>query len=371
VVLRARKDTGDLAWGGLVAARRYAGERGDNTVMGPDVGWQINDQWRLRAQWLHARTTAQLDARGAELARGPEQDGDRWRLRVMRQTGAGETSFGVDDIGTGFRHDTGFVNQAGIRRLEAFQSWGWQALGPFNEFYVNVDAYQVRDRTSGAVVQEVLRPGIWFTAASNVEGSFNFLDHALMRTEATAPLLAERYLNANLTITPATWVPLLNTSLDLGRLADTAARPQGLGAPAGEVRPGGRFSLSARLRPLRALELEPSLNTAWLRRDGGITYRESVQQWLAVWHFNAQHNLRAIVQRSLLDRRSEPGVSGFGFTSRTDSLTYAFRHTAGTRLYVGATRSRANVLQAPSHTEAFVKLEVDADDLRALRQPHP
>lgn len=358
VVLRARKDTGELAWGGLVAARHYAGGRGDNTVLGPDVGLQINDQWRLRAQWLHSRTTALPGGPGLTLQRGPAQDGDRTRLRVMRQTGAGETSFGVDDITTGFRHDTGFVNQAGIRRLEAFQSWGWQGLGPFNDFYVNVDAYQVRDRVSGAVVQEVLRPGVWFTAASNLEASVNFFDHALLRTSAAAPALHERYVNANLTMTPATWFTLLNTTLDLGHLADTLA---------GEVRPGGRFNVSARLRPLAALELEPSLNTAWLRREGGLTYREAVQQWLAVWHFNARHNLRLISQRTVLDRRAEGAFPGFAFSNRTDSLTYAFRHTAGTRLYVGATRSRLGALQPQSHTEAFVKLELDADDVRALR----
>jgi hypothetical protein len=365
VVLRARKDTGELAWGGLVAARRYEQGRGDNTVLGPDVSWQMSDQWRARAQWLHSRSTALPDASGM-LQQGPAQDGDRVRLRVMRQTGQGETSFGVDDMGTGFRHDTGFVNQVGIRRLEAFQSWGWQGLGPFNEIYLNVDAYQVRDRLTGTVVQEVLRPGFWFTAASNMEGYFNFFGHAVTRTSARAQGLAERYVNAGLVVTPAPWFPLLDTSLDIGELADTAAGPVVDGTPQGLVRRGGRFNLSAKLRLLPPLELEPRLNTAWLRRDGQPAYRETVQQWLAVWHFNARHNLRAIVQRSVLDRRAEPGVDAVDALRRTESLTYAFRHTAGTRLYVGATRSRRGRVDPQSHTEAFVKLEMDADDLRAL-----
>jgi hypothetical protein len=373
VVLRVRKDTGDLAWGGLVAARRYEQGRGDNTVLGPDVSWQLSDQWRMRGQWLHARTTALPGANG-QLQRGAAQDGDRWRLRVMRQTGLGETSFGVDDMGTGFRHDTGFVNQVGIRRLEAFQSWGWQSLGPFNEFYANVDAYQVRDRVSGAVVQEVLRPGIWFTAASNLEAYANVFAHARMRTSAAAQALSERYLNVGLVMTPATWFPLVDASLDIGQLADTAAgplvggAPQGL-VPQGLVRKGGRFNLGAKLRPLPALELEPRVNTAWLQREGALTYRETVQQWLAVWHFNARHNLRAIVQRGALDRRAEPGLGAADALSRTESVTYAFRHTAGTRLYMGATRSRQGRAQPHSHTETFIKLEVDADDVLALHRP--
>jgi hypothetical protein len=132
------------------------------------------------------------------------------------------------------------------------------------------------------------------------------------------------------------------------------------------VRRSGRVNLSARLRPLRALELEPRINLAWLDRDATRTCRETAQQWLAVWRFDARHNLRAIVQRSALDRRAEPGVTAADSLSRTESLTYSWRHGAGTRLYVGATRTRQG-RQAPSReTEPFIKLELDAGDLRAL-----
>lgn len=356
LALRARSDDGTLAYGGIVAARRYEGGRGDNTVLGPDVGWQISEQWRLRGQWLHSRTTAQPDSRGA-LALAPAQDGDRLRLRFVRQTGEGETSFGIDDLSGGFRHDTGFVNQAGVRKIEAFQSVGWRNVGPFNEFFLNLNAYQVRDRASGDVVQQVVRPGLWSAAARNLEWWLEFFAVSQLRTSAGAPLLAERFVSSGLVMTPATWFPLVDVSADLGRLADTAA---------GEVRNGGRLNLSARLRPLRALEFEPRINLAWLDRDGQRTYRETAQQWLAVWHFDARHNLRAIVQRSVLDRRAEPRVAADQALSRTESLTYGWRHSAGTRLYVGATRSRQGRVAPSSNTEAFIKLELDAEDLRAL-----
>ena len=356
LALRARSDDGGLAYGAIVAARRYDSGRGDNTVLGPDVGWQISDQWRLRGQWLHSRTTAQPDSSGA-LALAPAQDGDRLRLRVVRQTGEGETSFGIDDLSGGFRHDTGFVNQAGVRKIEAFQSVGWRNVGPFNDFFLNLNAYQIRDRASGDVVQQVVRPGLWSSAARNLEWWLEFFAVSQLRTGAGAPLLAERFVSSGLVMTPATWFPLVDVSADLGRLADTAA---------GEVRNGGRLNLSARLRPLRALEFEPRINLAWLDRDGQRTYRETAQQWLAVWHFDARHNLRAIVQRSVLDRRAEPGVAAEQALSRTESLTYGWRHSAGTRVYVGATRSRQGRLLPSSNTEAFIKLELDAEDLRAL-----
>ncbi len=365
VVLRARSDTGALAFGGIAMARRYDDGRGANEVLGPDVAWQINDAWRLRGQWLHSRSTAIVDGQGA-LQRGPAEGGQRLRLRAVRQTGGGETAIGLDDISTGFRHDTGFVNQAGVRKLEAFQSWGWQGLGPLNEFSINLELNQVRDRSTGALVQESLRPGIWFTSSHNLEAWLNVYGHAKSRTAAAAPLLAERYVNAGLSITPASWFPLLETSFDVGRLADTAAGASIGGVPQGEVRRGARWNLSARLRPLPALELEPRLNSARLDRDGSITYRETAQQWLAVWHFDARHNLRGIVQRSVLERRAELGVAASDSLRRTESITYAWRWSAGTRLYVGGTRTRAGREAPTSQSEAFVKLELDADDVRGL-----
>ena len=364
VALRGRRDTEGLAFGAIATARRYEQGRGENSVIGPDLGWQLGEQWRLRGQWLHSRTTAQ--AVGGELRAGAPVAGDRLRLRLLRQGSDGETSFGIDDIGTGFRHDAGFVNQAGVRRLEAFHSTGWRGVGPFNDFFLDVDAYQVRDRVTGAVVQEVLRPGLYATAARNLAWWLRWHGHSRLRTAATAPLLAENYLSTGLVMTPATWFPLVDTSVDLGRLADTAAGPGVAGTPQGVVRDGGRYNLAARLRPLAALELEPRLNIAWLRDAGRLTYRETAQQWLAVWHFDARHNLRAIVQRRTLDRRAEPGVAAAEGLSRIESLTYAWRYTAGTRMYVGATRSRQGRTGAAAATEAFVKLELDADDLRRM-----
>ena len=61
---RVRSDEGALQWGGVLAARRYEDGRGENTVLGPDLHWTIDEAWRLRAQWLHARSSAQPDAAG-------------------------------------------------------------------------------------------------------------------------------------------------------------------------------------------------------------------------------------------------------------------------------------------------------------------
>jgi Domain of unknown function (DUF5916) len=361
---RLRNDGATLSLGAVMAARRYEQGRGDNTVLGPDLTFQISDQWRLRSQWLHSRSTAQAvdDSDGnTVLQKGASKEGDRVWARLSRQGGDSETGIVVDDISKGFRHDSGFVNQSGVRILDIFQSKGWHGLGPFNEFYINTKVLQVRHRSTGEIVQEFVRPGLWFSAPGNLEWWFEVFAHSVLRTAADKPLLRERFVSTGGSYSPATWFPLLEASLDVGRLADTTANV---------ARRGGRLNVSARLRPLARLEFEPSVKQAWLEgasTDGSSrVYREQALQMLAVWHFNASHNLRAIVQRSSLDRRAEVGVGADQSLSRTESLTYSWRRSAGTKLFVGATRSRGGIGTVTSNTEAFVKLQFDTEELRAL-----
>lgn len=365
LTMRVRHDDGQATLGAIASTRRYEQGRGENSVLGPDLAVPLGHwagSWRLRGQWLHSRTTAQADPAG-ELRAGPASTGNRVRLRAQRQADDGETTLAIDDIGAGFRHDSGFVNQAGIRRFEAFHSKGWRGLGPFNEFFLNTDVRQVRDRASGELVSEYVRPGLWSTGAHNLEWWFEAFVHSRLRVRPGAPLVDERFIATGLVMTPAPWMPLVDLSAELGRLADTLAGPRG----EGEARRGARLFLSARLRPLRDLELEPSLRHAVLDRGTPTgserVYRETAQQWLAVWHFDARHTLRAIVQRSALDRRAEPGVAAFDTLTRTESLTYAWRFSAGTRVYLGATRSREGRTNPARTSEVFLKLELDADDL--------
>jgi hypothetical protein len=49
------------------------------------------------------------------------------------------------------------------------------------------------------------------------------------------------------------------------------------------------------------------------------------------------------------------------------SLTYALRRSAGTVLSVGASRQRQGLGAVARGNEAFVKLQVDVDEVRALR----
>ena len=356
VATRLKSDAGHFTWGGVLAARRYERGLGDNTVLGPDMAWQIDDTWRVRGQWLHSDTTAQPDASGG-LARGPATRGDRRVLKFLRNADFSESTLGIDDIDSGFRHDSGFVNQAGIRSVNAFHATGWGDVGPFNQFFLNLFAEHTTDRTSGQVVRQVLRPGLWSTGKSNLEWWLEANVVAKVRTSATSGLLEERFVASGVVLTPAPWWPLVDTNLSLGKLAD---------ASAAAVRSGGRWNFSSRFRPLRRLEIEPSFSLAWLEAGGQRTYHETASQLLAVWHLAPGMNLRAILQRTSLDRRAEPGVAAARDASQASSLTWTWRRSAGTVLYVGASGTHSGKPVANRGGEAFVKLQVDVDEVRGM-----
>ena len=223
------------------------------------------------------------------------------------------------------------------------------------------------DRQNGARVAQDLSPGLWLTAANNLEAWLYVHGMtpggATLRPAADAPLLEQHYLKGGLSVTPGLWAPLLSTELQWGQLADVAAQ---------RVRPGGRASLTLTTRLLPRLELEPRLSVGWLRQDGQPVYTEAAHQLLARWHFSARQTLRAIVQVTALDRRAEAAAGGGvavaaqRSASTTGSLTWSWRQSAGTVMYVGASRSRDGVTAVSRSNEAFIKLQVDVDEARRV-----
>jgi hypothetical protein len=357
VVARELADVGPLQLGGILAARKYENGIGENTVAGPDVAWQATDTLRFRAQLLHSHTTAQPDPLTGLLAKGPATDGNRLFLRGVNQTENNFVDVSYNDIGTGFRHDSGFVNQAGIRGIDARVGEVWRPLGPFNEFQLFANASVQRDRVTGETVKSDPYPGIFFLAARNTAATFEWHGWSKVRSASGGPLMHENYLNVVYTFTPLPWIPLVDSNFQVGRLADVIAN---------QVRPGVRANVMVRIRPIRQFEIEPRISYATLSRDGKQTYRETALSLNAIWFFNANQNIRFIAQRTLLDRLPEPGVLEEHDRGKVASVTYTWRKSMGTVFYVGASYSKGRFpLPALSRgTEAFVKMQFDYDEMR-------
>ena len=359
IAARELADVGPLQLGGLVAARKYEQGIGENLVAGPDVAWQVTDSLRLRSQWLHSYTTAQPDPVTGTLVKGPATSGDRVYFRAVNQTEFSMVDVAVNDIGEGFRHDTGFVNQTGIRSFESRFGTAKRGWGPFNEIWFNVNANYWRDRSTGETVKTDVFPWVWFAGASNTQASMEV--HGLLpetvRAASGAPLLQEKYLYFTYSTTPALWIPLVDSNLAIGRLGDMLAN---------EVRPGARLNLMVRTRPMQQFEVEPSISYATLYRDGRQTYRETAGQLKAIWFFDANRSIRLIAQRTLLDRLPEASVLEEHDRGKVASLTYTWRKSMGTVLYIGASASKGRfpLPQLSRGTEAFIKLQVDYDEMR-------
>jgi len=356
-------DTAKFELGGVLAARRYEGDRGDNTVAGPDVNWQLNDAWRVKGQWLRSQTTAQPftdpGTGDVSLVKGRSTVGDSVFLKVQRYTDRTQLEISDLDISPQFRHDTGFVNQAGVRDIEVHPSMVFRDLAPFNEMWLNLRGSLVRDRINGDVIQESLAPDVWVSLPHNTQAWISWHGLSKLRATSGGRLLAEHYWKGEYSSTLAQSIPLVDAIVALGKMADVTA---------GVVRPGGQVNLMLSARPFAAIEIEPSIWAAWLKNGSVLAYRETASQLLGVWHIDARQNLRLIVQRSTVDRKSEAGVAADRASGLTTSLTYALRKSMGTVLYVGATRSHSGVgaQNIARGTEAFVKLQVDVDEVRGM-----
>lgn len=344
--------------GAVLAARRYEQDRGDNAVFGPDFRWRITDAWNLQGQWLRSETTAQPDAAGS-LSRGASAIGSSAAMKFSGRTDRAQLEVSVSDISPAFRHDTGFVNQVGVREINLHQAFVFRELSPTNELWFNLREKEIRSRTTNEVIQESIMPDTWMSLPFDSQLWAEWHGLSRVRVAQEGHLLAEHFWKGGLSTSPAPWLPTLEASVAAGRMTDFAAAA---------IRPGVQVNVSASIRPLASMELEPSIWTAWLRGATSLAYHETAAQLMAVWHFDARQNIRLIVQRSTERRNGEPTVAADRSSHSASSLTYAFRRSAGTVFYVGATRSRSEQSSGvtASRTEAFVKLQFEVGELSSI-----
>jgi len=342
--------------GAVATERRYEHDdglaAGHNRVAGLDVQWLVGERWRLKAQWLAAHTTAWEGDDGRLRAQGARRGGHR-HLQVYHRTDRSEGELSFDDIDEGFRNDAGFLVQSGVRKLEASQNIQWHNLPWLDELHLYVEARHAEDKRRGQTVSQDFSPGLWLRAGRNTEAALEWVPAGKLRVSAEGVLHSERYLHLWAQTTPATWMPVVSGYIDAGRFVDAAAD---------RLRDGRRWSLELQTRPLPMLELIPRVERLTLKSEGQRRYQETAAQLLGIWHLAARQNLRLILQRNSYERTAEPslGLQAEQGRSTARSLTYTWRRSAGTVLYVGATRGEVGLPHRPDRaTEWFAKLQID------------
>ncbi|HVK32385.1 MAG TPA: DUF5916 domain-containing protein [Burkholderiaceae bacterium] len=343
-LLRARRHEGDVTAGVLLSDRDYA-ERGRNSVAGVDLYWSPNAQDQLRARVLGSRNSATFDAQGAAEA-GPVERGHWIELRWNRRNNDWIVNLDLDDLSPRFRNDNGFVEQTGVRRIEAevVRRWGEaRALGyDAHEFETYVWTEQVvtrRDATAGIdggrMVARRWHPGIWFAGPLNSEGWAQVkLDAERVRPDGR--LHATRGAAAQFGFNPASWIPRATVELNVGDMVDVEADRVGRGID-GFVEVILRGSLAG-----FGVESEQKLQHAQIDRNGRRALTDSAARWLGVLHLSARDSLRAVWQASRYRRGADAALSITALSEDQCTLSLVFQHRVGLgrNLSVGATHSR-------------------------------
>lgn len=345
-LLRARQHLGAFTAGVLLSDREYDAQRGRNTVAGADLYWSPNpqDQWRARA--IASRTSAGFDAQGLPQRIGAET-GHWIELRWNRRTQDWIVNLDFDDLAPRFRNDNGFVDQAGVRRIEAelIRRWGETPLVPLGftahefETYLWTQHVMTREDAAAAIAggQLVARrwhPGVWFAGPLNAEGWIQLRLDA-ERVRPGGALHPVRGVGAQLGLNPAPWVPRVTAELNVGERVDVQADRVGRGADGfieATVRGAvGRFGV----------ESEHKLQHNVIRRGGRQVLADSAARWLGVLHFSARDSLRAVWQGSWLRREADAalGFAALREDTRTASLVFQHRVGLGRNISVGATRA--------------------------------
>jgi hypothetical protein len=284
---RAKRDIG-LSFVGMVIADREATSAGShNRVAGPDFQWRPSASDVVTGQWLYSdtRTPDRPDL-------AAEWNGQRLTSGAFQTSWAHNTRHldwqaKYNDVGGGFRADTGFVSQVGYRQANAYAGWTVHPTGfvSIARPFVTVD-YQV-DR-SGAVISRDFEPGIGLNTRWNGFVQLRYVDNP---TRAGDAVIDRHQFSSYAQFSPSRRVALVALSTTLGQDIDFAnARPAH----------GATINLNATLQATDHLALDLIENTRWLNVDGPLAdtrlFTQRVSRVKASYTFTSRLFVRVIGQ---------------------------------------------------------------------------
>ena len=224
--LRIDTDLGQVAL--LAIDRRYEKDRGNNSVAGMDFALNLQENIKLRGQWVGSSTTAVIDSAG-ELVAGAAQPGSSLWLGFDQKTDTTSRSLRFEHISRNFRNDSGFITQNGVRTISGDVNHIWRQIGPFAELWAYAFGLTSRALTENVDIQHSVRPGLFFLHRSNAELSAEYRGFERLRTNPRSVLHAERYVHLNWKASPTAQVPEISAFLEAGRIVDVLADTAGPG----------------------------------------------------------------------------------------------------------------------------------------------
>ena len=335
---RANFRLGALTVGGILTDRSISGTGAYNRVIGPDFGWQVSENERVRGQLLSSATTAQPDGKG-NLINGAMTTGYAAYLDWYRSNDQWAVYAVLNDISKDFRSDNGFFSQVGYRSIASDVSKKQGKTGIWNEFNFTLHVERKLDH-EGNVIGSDYSPGVWMAGPYDSEMAFSIAPSNSSRVERNGALFHTALVRASFNIRPSQIFARLTGEMSYGDTIDVASSRLGK---------GGAVTLSARIRPFDRFELEPNYATSWVYgisgpEAGQRLYTEQALQVNGIVHFSRKDTLRAILQHAHTSRNVALYSMPVAASSKRNIGSLVFTHTAGlgTAAFIGITMSNTD-----------------------------
>ena len=335
---RANFRFGKLTVGGILTDRTIDGTGAYNRVIGPDFSWQVSDNERVRGQILSSATTAQPDGNG-KLVNGAQSNGYAAYFDWYRSNDEWAIFLALNDISKGFRADNGFFSQADFRNISSDFNKKQGKLGIWNEFQFTFHIGRKLDH-EGKLISTDYSPGIWMAGAYDSQFSLSVSPRNSTRVERNGALFQVSLARASLSASPSQIFARVAIDTSYGDIIDVASSRLGK---------GGAVALSARIRPLDRVELEPNYAVSWIDGSSGTEkgqrlYTEQALQIAGILHFSSKDTLRMILQHAHTTRNASLYSTPVAPSSKRNIGSLIYTHTAGlgTAAFIGITISNAD-----------------------------
>jgi hypothetical protein len=322
-----------------------------NSVVGIDVIWRPNSDWRFRLDTLASTTRDERNLiNGKKSAQDTAALAD-YNYRTQHWNIAG----GLERVGQDFRADSGFFSQVGYAK--AYQEWQvkWREVWGFDEIapYLNIEHKTDMD---GNLLYQQNNIGVSLNRPK-LNFGFEVRPNQRIRFRNTGGPLKRDQVFFWIDSTPGNWLSSFYLESAIGDRGDVANN---------RIGPGYYVGMNATIRLFNRWELQPRIDESVINIDGEVpgskrVIHERAFQLTSIYHLSARDSVRLIGQYNGVRRAptlyESRKVTPFDKTE-VISLVYGHRRGLGTNFYLGATSSRA-IEPAATYTrrinEIFIK----------------
>lgn len=323
-VTRIRHDLG-RSFAGFVAVGREVDGGGHNYVVGPDFQWRHDDSTQLTGQLLWSDTENPDLPEVSPYFDGSSDSAHAFKLSFSRNARTFDLFSRAEDVGEGFRADTGFVTRAGYRQLGAEGGLRRYPEHPWFSFVRGYAGASISDDRHQERLDREVYVGANGFGRKNLQFNVQASDLEVL---VGARRLAQTTGFVFVQIDPSRRLTRVSAQVTFGEAIDFANGREGDGLT---------WTLRSTLHPTAHLELEALWNRRTLNVAGGRLFTASVERLRGTYVFSARQLIRLIAQRTDTDRN--PALHGFPVDAESGDFAttglYSFKLNWQTVLFLG------------------------------------